>query len=59
MICCGSGFKDVNISNMQYLPVEVKINNKPYAIIDTSGRFLSEQVEKSKKAAQDKIEGGQ
>lgn len=45
MACFSSSYKDVNLANYNFYPVELKLNGRNLQILDSYGRFLTAQTE--------------
>jgi hypothetical protein len=45
-LCGGASYKnDVQIGNMQFLPVEIKLSGRLISLLDSNGNFLAEKVQ--------------
>ena len=58
MACCGGSSynEDVNIGNVNFYPIEIKLSGKKISILDAFGRYLSDQVDQEKQFKEKKFQ---
>lgn len=52
----GPSYKDVNIGNSNFLPIDIKMNNRHLKILDSFGTYLPDQIDQQKRYTQKKVD---
>eukprot|EP00347_Sterkiella_histriomuscorum_P024201 403331959 len=55
MVCCSTSYKDVNI-DAQFQPIQLTINGRNFAILDSFGKYIQEQQDQHKDYIRKKAE---